>query len=141
MEKKCFKCGEVKSLSSFYRHPSMSDGHVNKCKECNKKDVRENRFKKEAYYRKYDRSRGNRLPEGHCKKYREKYPLKYKAHSAVRYAINSGKLHKEPCQKCGSEDNPHAHHDDYAKPLNIRWLCAGCHSQWHKIHGEAKNVS
>lgn len=48
--KKCFKCGAEKPLSDFYKHPRMSDGHVNKCKECNKKDVRENRAEKADYY-------------------------------------------------------------------------------------------
>jgi len=141
MEKKCFKCGEVKSLSFFYGHPAMPDGHVNKCKECNKKDVKDNRKLKVNYYRAYDRDRGNRLPESYQKEYREKYPLKYKAHSMVNRAIKSGKLFKEPCVNCRSEENLHAHHDDYLKPLNVRWLCAGCHKHWHEKHGEALNAT
>jgi hypothetical protein len=53
--KKCFKCSRELPLSAFYKHPAMADGHVNKCKDCNKADVRENREKKLDYYREYDR--------------------------------------------------------------------------------------
>lgn|SRR3990167_361636 len=55
--KKCFKCGLEKSLSEFYKHPQMPDGHVNKCKDCNKNDVHLNRKDKESYYNKFDQNR------------------------------------------------------------------------------------
>lgn len=55
--KMCFKCNEKKELQCFYRHPQMPDGYVNKCKECNKKDVRENFAKKREYYNTYDKDR------------------------------------------------------------------------------------
>lgn len=137
--KPCFKCQEVKPLSEFYKHKMMADGHVNKCKECNKKDVRENRSSKVEYYREYDRVRGNRQTEEYFAGYKADYPNKHKAHTMVGNAIRDGHLFKMPCETCGSEERIHAHHDDYAKPLNVRWLCAAHHRQWHMANGESPN--
>ena len=137
--KKCFKCGQTKPLSDFYKHKQMPDGHVNKCKECNKLDVRENRKSKVEYYREYDRKRGNRHDPSCIAEYRKKYPNKYKAHTLVNNAIRDGRLFKESCCVCGSNDHTHAHHDDYLKPLNVRWLCAAHHKQWHDENGEGLN--
>ncbi|MGL5551487.1 MAG: hypothetical protein ACRDCV_04165 [Plesiomonas shigelloides] len=141
MKKMCFKCGEVKSLSDFYKHKMMGDGRLNKCKECAKRDVRENRLSKIEYYRAYDIGRGSRVTDESVEKRRKEKPNAYIACGIVQRAIRSGKLHRMPCEECGSTDNVHAHHDDYLKPLNVRWLCAAHHSQWHKINGYGKNAS
>lgn len=139
--KQCFKCGEVKSLSEFYKHKQMKDGHLNKCKECNKNDATATRNKNIEYYREYDRKRGNRQDKNYLREYRSKYPNKYKAHSMINNAIRDGKLHKMTCEVCCSGVDVHAHHDDYLKPLNIRWLCAVHHSQWHRDNGEGLNAN
>lgn len=138
-DKTCFKCGVERPLAEFYKHPQMKDGHLNKCKECTKSDATEVRSKNIDHYRAYDRKRGSRRPDGYQSEYRNKYPNKYKAHSIIGYAIKSGKLFEEPCGECGSEEKLHAHHDDYSKPLNVRWLCAAHHSQWHRDNGEGLN--
>ena len=137
--KTCFKCGETKPLAAFYKHKAMADGHLNKCKECTKKDADKHRSENLDKIREYDRNRGNRLPKGYTKEYRAKYPNKYRAHSMVNNAIKCGRLFAEPCEICGITESVHAHHDDYAKPLNVRWLCAAHHHQWHAKHGEATN--
>ena len=139
--KTCFKCGEEKPLNDFYRHPMMGDGRLNKCKSCTKKDVRMNRRKRIDYYREYDRQRGNRQGYEYVKQYRNKNGYKYAAHRAVDNAVRSGSLKRpENCEQCGVSCTPHGHHDDYAKPLDVRWLCAACHRQWHIENGEGKNA-
>lgn len=137
--KDCFKCGETKHLADFYKHPNMPDGHVNKCKECNKADVRKNRADRIEYYREYDRKRGSRQDQEYRERYRLAFPKKYRAQSMVGNAVRDGKLFREPCYVCGREDTVHAHHDDYSRPLNVRWLCAAHHKQWHQENGEGLN--
>ena len=44
--------------------------------------------------------------------------------------INSGRLVRQPCEVCGSVPT-HAHHDDYEKPLDVRWLCRSHHVEHH----------
>ena len=53
-------------------------------------------------------------------------PEKRRAHRAVGYALKVGKLVREPCEFCGAS-KVQAHHDDYAKPLVVRWWCHDHH--------------
>ena len=46
-------------------------------------------------------------------------------------AVRSGRLVREPCEKCGSTQMVEAHHDDYDKALDVRWLCHVCHMAFH----------
>lgn len=90
--KKCFKCGELKELTEFYKHKQMGDGYLNKCKPCTKKDVKENYSKnsEDQLYVERERARGrnkyHRLYHGTSKakpqnviKYHLLYPEKKKA--------------------------------------------------------------
>lgn len=130
--KQCFKCKRVKPKHLFYSHPMMGDGLLGKCKACTKKDVRENRKKRLDYYRKYDRVRAKIRGSDQAKKRRIKYPGKYKARTAVSKEIRSGLIERLPCEVCG-ELKVHAHHEDYRKPLEVRWLCMKHHWKEHGV--------
>ena len=138
--KTCFKCGDLKLISDFYKHPRMKDGHLNKCKDCTRADSSRNRWSNIDEKREYDRSRGSRQGYEYCKAWRAKYPNKYKAEQALNNAIRDGKIDKpKQCEVCMTNNKVVAHHDDYSKPLSVRWLCQACHMQWHRDNGEGLN--
>lgn len=52
----------------------------------------------------------------------------------VNNAIRDGKIARQPCEVCGRKAQ--AHHEDYSKPLDVRWLCF----QHHREHGHDQIV-
>jgi hypothetical protein len=65
---------------------------------------------------------------------------KERAHKSVQMAIERGELVRPlHCEECGGlgrryrdgRARIHAHHDDYGKPLKVRWLCGDCHGAVH----------
>lgn len=155
--KYCGACCETKTEDQFHRRAASTDGLAAKCKDCQRAydKARANdpkRVKARGEYAKTERgaervkaakqawaakNKGKVLEK--TRRYRENHPNKVKAHGMVGYAIKCGNLHPEPCEVCGSTGNVHAHHDDYAKPLNVRWLCPEHHKQWHAEKGEGLN--
>lgn len=136
--KKCFKCETDKDISEFYKHKGMSDGHLNKCQECTKKDVLRYRKENINKVRAYDRMRGGtqkRIDANtkRTREYRVKFPLKYKAITAVNNAISDGRLIKpKVCSLCLLEGRQiEGHHNDYSEPLDVVWLCSACHKKMH----------
>lgn len=78
----CFRCGKEKELHEFYRHSMMSDGHLNKCKTCNKSDsaMRYKRIMSDPLLHEKEKSRGR-------KKYLKDsalHPEKMKARKALK---------------------------------------------------------
>jgi len=132
--KTCFKCGQKKPAEEFYRHPMMSDGRLGKCKQCTKTDVSKNYRSNRQKYVAYERERSQR-PERKAKvaeyqrQRRKRHPDKARAHYMVLNAIRDGKMERLSCEVCGAKAQ--AHHDDYSKPLDVRWLCFKHHREHH----------
>lgn len=147
--KKCFKCGLVRPLSDFYPHPMMADGHLNKCKTCTKKDTAarvavkmqdpawveremERHRAKQERYRKCGRASKivGKKKTAVGRRHAEKYPERYRARVVLGNAIRGGVVSKKPCEVCGRADSE-GHHDDYSKPLDVKWLCPRHHADRH----------
>lgn len=74
---------------------------------------------------------GNGMPKAAVTK-----AVKDAARNATTLAIRKGVLVRQPCETCGEEPTE-AHHDDYTKPLEVRWLCHEHHWAHHREHGFA----
>jgi hypothetical protein len=134
--KKCFKCLCEKPLEDFYKHSRMGDGHLNKCKECTKKDTAQRALDKWEYVRAYDRMRASQphrvaLRTRIDQEYKKKYPNRIRANAMVTRATREGRLSKQPCWVCG--EKAVAHHPDYDRPLDVVWLCQPHHKQTHAL--------
>ena len=57
-------------------------------------------------------------------------PLAVWAHSALRSGLRRGLVKQEPCEECG-DPNSEAHHESYARPLDVVWVCRRHHKQRH----------
>lgn len=149
MKKFCRQCEQDVRSADYYRHPYTADGLMAVCKDCHRANVRANREANAAHYRDYERERANlphrvaarsayqQTPEGRKRaslakrRYTERNPVKRAAVDAVSKAIRDGRLTRQPCEVCGAA-RAQAHHDDYGKPLEVRWLCTTHHAEWHK---------
>jgi hypothetical protein len=47
-----------------------------------------------------------------------------------------GKIERHPCYVCLSP-RAEKHHEDYDKPLQVRWICRKCHVELHRNDGKA----
>lgn len=147
--KTCFKCHTAKPLEQFYRHSQMSDGHLNKCIECTKRDTAERvaKMSRDPVWAAAERKR-HRIKSANARangtahvftpeerkliheRWGSNHPQKKAAHRAVKIALRRGVLVRQPCEQCGAFE-VQAHHDDYAKPLEVRWLCVPHHNEHH----------
>ncbi len=144
----CAKCGGIKE--------NPRDAYCNLCKSI------KNQIKSIAEGRRFKNDEGRKLTCSNCGRDKEEAYLnesycrnckifKKKLHrphrtdeqrfkEAVRKVtarkIKQGFLIRLPCEVCGTEMDVQAHHDDYNKPLDVRWLCRTHHREHHKLNPE-----
>lgn len=113
-------------------HKKWRQKNPKKCRASNKRWRREHR----KQYRTTQRRLYAKNPEKHikaAKEYRETHPKAAKAREECYNAVRRGDLIRpDRCEKCKKRRKVHGHHDDYSKPLEVRWLCSECHSEVHQ---------
>jgi formylmethanofuran dehydrogenase subunit E len=140
----CNKCGAEDTVTWYQANVSYQKW----CKACRGEVYRKHRAKRKAAGRpiprsaervaEYEQERSAR-PEVKARRAADmsRYQadpvlrIRHQARWQVRQAIAAGRIARQPCEQCG-ELNVHGHHDDYTKPLDVRWLCPPCHRQWHR---------
>lgn len=123
---KCSQCGVEKETKQFHKDRYAPKGHRTNCKTCQRTRVS-----------KYNRSdRGKKMSVAR----RLRDLPKVKARDMVRIRMRHNTVLKQPCEVCG-ELKVEAHHDDYNKPLSVRWLCMSHHRELHRFKKETDDAS
>lgn len=135
----CKGCGEIKLLDDYYRSSNGRDGYFGKCKSCVKvasqewrRDNRQRHAETTAKWQRENRNKAREIEQRTKAKFPEKAAARRALNEAVRWRV-LGK--PTSCEDCGQEFAPvqiHGHHPDYSKPLEVEWLCKGCHDVAHE---------
>lgn len=104
--KLCPDCKYPKNIDDFNKNAASVDGFINVCKV----------------------HRSSKNPQTFR-------AIQYSANGKVATAIRQGVLlPPKHCDICLATNDIQGHHDDYSKPLSVRWLCIKCHTEWHHLN-------
>lgn len=112
---RAYKAANAERLKEWQRAYNAARRATPEGREAHNQRNREYRKKYAAKLREYDRQRDRQ---------------KQNARGRVRNHVWRGSLEKKPCEVCG-DTKSQAHHDDYNKPLDVKWLCQKHHKQLH----------
>lgn len=142
LEFTCTLCG-----SQFARSPSQIVHHKYKCRPCLAAEAsRRQAAKRAAGIPPTPKKRRAGWTEAYLARpdVKDRYaelsrlyrrdPAKRQKHLArwtAAHAVESGVLVRGPCEICG-DPNTENHHDDYSRPLEVRWLCRTHHLRFHR---------
>ena len=131
--KHCSICDRDLTEDRFHKRAASADGLAARCKDCQRvydygRLHLPHRVALRTAYRMTED--GKRRVKIGSKKWAMHNPAKRVAHILVGNAIRDGRLIKQPCEVCGGEIVD-AHHDDYTKPLTVRWFCKQHHVEHH----------
>lgn len=142
----CRVCGEKKPLEAFEHDATAPFGRTRRCKAC--ANARFKRMREtpqgRAQLREYGREHRARRPDQIAASrhaYETRHAQEMRAYLAERQrspkgrarvllnrAVAAGQIVRPAsCEDCGRSGRVQGHHEDYSRPLAVRWLCRGCH--------------
>ena len=139
-KKTCTKCSVEKPMSGFSRRPTRyaRDGRASWCNACmalySKRWQRSNPEKTRTYRLRWELKNRERITARvipYHRRYTRDNPEKIKAQNLVARMLRRREMIRGVCEICGTTERVHGHHDDYSKPLEVRWLCARHHRLLH----------
>jgi hypothetical protein len=131
----CCACKRKLPSKSYYLQTASPDGWRPQCIDCDR--VYHHEWQKNNPDKvQVNRERYENTPKGKSKRkeivrrYLINNRVKVRARQLVRNRIFRGKLIKpDRCEECLQGAVVQSHHDDYSKPLEIKWLCRQCHKE------------
>lgn len=129
----CSKCGIEKPLAAFDLEPDPPRGmrlrrQCSLCRRARQQVAKRRKYQEDSIWQGQRRALREAGSPSH--------QLRNSARAAARDAVRTGRLVRpERCSQCGAGGRIQGHHDDYAKPLDVRWLCQECHGKAHRKLG------
>lgn len=138
--KRCSRCKSIKLLTEYQTDRRELAGVRPECRACSKSSKRDKwdalsiseKEKSRSRWRVRHRQADYRQRE---RALRVSDPHEWARHQ-LRYAVTRGKIakpsHCQDCQMLKEKRDLHGHHDDYSRPLEVRWVCYQCHGKTHR---------
>lgn len=132
--KRCIDCKRLRQLKFFHKEKHIKSGYRNQCRDCRNIRVTLNQRKNydpvKEHVNYLKRKLSGKSAESN-KRSRKRWPQKFKARELLQAKVRSGVILRLPCEKCGKRKTQ-AHHPDYSRPLDVRWLCVKHHGEVHR---------
>jgi hypothetical protein len=117
---KCARCKVLKQCNANAKY-YLKNGECRYsylCLDCNAERARKYRTT----------GKGKDVYREIMRKQYEKHKEKCIARQKVNYRVRRGKMVRpDQCSICKQNKKVEAHHSDYSKPLDVKWLCRQCH--------------
>src|SRR5215831_11268686 len=112
------------------------------CKPCHRRAVTESRRRHpDAYHARQVRYMTELSSPSRLAEKRRLKQITSAPQGAVARALKRGELIRpSECEECGRGGVIHAAHSDYARPLDVRWLCRRCHALWDRSDPKTRRL-